>query len=84
MNKQHNWDVHLQQLVGAIRSTLNRQTGFTPNLMMLGREVFQPADIILGLAKINSDQQDVTEYVSNLTAILNEVHDIARKNVCTE
>ena len=33
------WDEHLQQLAGAIRSTVNRSTGFTPNMMMLGREV---------------------------------------------
>ena len=35
-NQKH-WDDHLQQLAGAIRSTVNRSTGFTPN-MMLGRE----------------------------------------------
>ncbi|VDI07415.1 Hypothetical predicted protein [Mytilus galloprovincialis] len=28
---QNRWDIHLQQLAGAIRATENRQTGFTPN-----------------------------------------------------
>ena len=31
----------------AIRSTVNRQTGFTPNFLMLGREVLQPIDLML-------------------------------------
>lgn len=31
-NKQGNWDIHLQQLTGAIRATENRQTEFIPML----------------------------------------------------
>ena len=31
----------------AIRSTVNRQTGFTPNSLMLGRELLQPIDLML-------------------------------------
>ena len=34
---------HVQQIVGAIRSSVNRSTGFTPNMLMLGREVNTPA-----------------------------------------
>ena len=34
--------------VGAIRATVNRSTGFTPNRMMLGREVMMPLDLMLG------------------------------------
>lgn len=36
------WDEYLPQLAGAIRATVNRSTGFTPNRMMLGREVQLP------------------------------------------
>lgn len=46
---QDNWDEHLSQLVGAIRSSVNRSTGFTrftPNKLMLGREVNLPADLV--------------------------------------
>ena len=45
---QQMWDEHLQQLAGAIRSTINRNIGFTPNLMMLGREVMLPIDLMIG------------------------------------
>ena len=34
--------------VGAIRATVNRSTGFTPNGMMLGREVMMPLDLMSG------------------------------------
>ena len=34
--------------VGAIRATVNRSTGFTPNRMMLGREVMMPLYLMLG------------------------------------
>ena len=33
------WDDFVGIAVGAIRATVNRSTGFTPNRMMLGREV---------------------------------------------
>ena len=39
--KQQGWDIHLQQLVTAIRSAKNPQTGFSPNIMMFGREIFR-------------------------------------------
>jgi hypothetical protein len=44
--QQNNWDEHLPHLAGAIRSSVNRSTGFTPNMLMLGREVNQPADLL--------------------------------------
>ena len=44
---QEDWDLHLATVGMAIRSTVNRQTGFTPNFLMLGREVLQYIDLIL-------------------------------------
>ena len=45
--QQEDWDLHLATVGMAIRSTVNRQTGFTPNFLMLGREVLQPIDLML-------------------------------------
>lgn len=39
------WDVYFPQIAGALRSCKNRSTGFTPNMVMLGREVNQPVDL---------------------------------------
>ena len=78
--KQQNWDCHLQQLAGAIRATVNRQTGFTPNLMMLGREVNQPIDILLGTIT-EQGKREIPDYVKSLAESLQEVHRIARDNL---
>lgn len=43
---QNNWDRHLPQLASAIRSSVNRHTGYTPNKLMLGREVSVPTDLV--------------------------------------
>ena len=37
--QQEDLDIHLATVGMAIRSTVNRQTGFTPNFLMIGREV---------------------------------------------
>ena len=34
--KQTNWDDYISLIASAIRSSVNRHTGFTPNKMMLG------------------------------------------------
>ena len=45
-NRPNDWDKYLQQLAGALRSSVNRHTGFTPNMLMLGREINQPVDLM--------------------------------------
>ena len=39
--EQKDWDLHLANVGKAIKSTVNRQTGCTPNFLMLWREVLQ-------------------------------------------
>ena len=45
--QQEDCDLHLDTVGMVIRSTVNRQTGFTPNFLMLWREVLQPIDLML-------------------------------------
>ena len=42
-DSKEQWDLHLPQIAGAIRSAVNQSTGFTANKLMLGREVNIPA-----------------------------------------
>ena len=77
-NQQH-WDDHLQQLAGAIRSTVNRNTGFTPNLMMLGREVIQPVDLMMG--NFSSECLTSSDYVIRLKNYLMQTHELARQQL---
>jgi len=80
LNKsQADWDLHLQQLAGAIRATENRQTGYTANFMMLGREVSHPLDIMLGTT--SSLHKEPSEYIHTLQDTLQKTHQIARENL---
>ena len=74
---QNQWDKFLFQIAGAIRSTVNRSTGFTPNKLMLGRETNQPADLIFPLPSAESSGSK-DEYVADLTHTLLQAHDAAR------
>ena len=82
IDSQKNWDEHLQQLAGAVRSSVNRHTGYTANMMMLGREVNTPADLMF---TSDSPQlpQDPSDYVQQLRSTLQEVHSLARKHLQT-
>ena len=77
-NQKH-WDDHLQQLAGAIRSTVNRSTSFTPNMMMLGREVMLPVDLMIAAKDL--EHLYPAEYVKKLREVMNQVHTLAREKL---
>ena len=37
----------------ALHASVNRNTGFTPNQLMLGRDVILPVDIVMGGCKLH-------------------------------
>ena len=80
-SNQNTWDEHLQQLAGAIRATVNRQTGFTANMIVFGREVLQPVDLMYGGLSHDRECGDEASYVSKLRDSLVLVHQIARQNL---
>jgi transposase InsO family protein len=81
-NKQDTWDEYLQQIAGAIRACKNRQTGFTPNEMMMGRDVLQPINLFLGTSD-NGEDKDINTYVKDLKSKLESIHREARENLKT-
>jgi len=73
------WDDNLQIVACAMRSAVNRQTGMTPNVMMLGREVTLPLSLMLGL---NTGMPDAPiTYVQKLERCLRIAHEVARKTL---
>ena len=74
---QKDWDKHLQQIAGAIRATVNRSTGFTPNKLMLGREVNLPADLVFSVP-LPAQDRTVDEYAADLTCAMRNAHVSAR------
>jgi hypothetical protein len=73
------WDLYLPQIAGAIRATINRSTGYTPNKMMLGRETTKPVDLIFGLTPLNVEHKTPESYVNHLESILKTSHEVARE-----
>lgn len=63
---QRNWDEYLLLLTAAYRSSPHACTGFTPNRMMLGREVHQTHDVSLGVTDVNVTRKSPVEFVENL------------------
>lgn len=46
--EQTDWDINLGCLAAAYRTTPQESTGLTPNLLMLGKEVRLPAELMFG------------------------------------
>ena len=61
-------DRDLSVLTGSIRALPNRQTGFTPNMFMLGREVTQPLDLVFG--DVTREIENEPQYLIELRARL--------------
>ena len=75
-----NWDEFLPQLAGSLRSAVNRSTGFTPNMLMLGREVSMPVDLVFpGPEPI--DELDYENYITGLVKHIQSAHEIAREKL---
>ena len=82
--EQENWDLNLGCLAAAYRATPQESTGLTPNLLMLGREVRLPAELMYG-GQCNGDNsiQSYGDYVEHLKATMEHAHKIARKHLQT-
>ena len=55
------WDEHLVLIAGALWSAVNRNSGFTANKIMLGREFNTPADLLYPVPR-RWDSVDVEVY----------------------
>ncbi|XP_062579474.1 uncharacterized protein LOC134241445, partial [Saccostrea cucullata] len=75
------YDKYLGPLAGALRSAVNRHTGYTPNRLMLGREVNIPATFIYAPSPStsfkNREEGEVDRYLQDLD--VQSAHDIAHQ-----
>ena len=81
--QQEEWDSNLGCLAAAYRATIHESTGATPNMLMLGREVRFPAEIIYGSATEQGDSRitNYGDYVNQLCDRMQEAHEIVRKHL---
>ena len=75
------WDEDLPILTAAIRALPNRHTGLTPNLLMLGREVTQPVELVFEMKTNIVEREPPHEYAQNLKERMLKAHALARKNI---
>ena len=77
INKNHDdWDIWVPLVASAIRATVNKQTGYTPNRLMLGRETWGPVDLCF--PGLPSDPVQHSEFVTQLQQELKTCHELAR------
>jgi len=74
---QDQWDQNLSYLTAAYRATPHESTGFTPNMLMLGREVRLP-DVT---HTSNSASSTPGMYCKELRKALSEAHEMARQQL---
>ena len=79
-HNQKDWDLHIPILLMAYRSAIHDTTGCSPARMMLGRELKLPIDLLFGRPDGEPDQT-ATDYVRELQARLERVHDFARSHL---
>ena len=48
-NHERDWDLMLPYVMAAYRSSRHESTDFTPNFLILGREVYAPIDLVYGV-----------------------------------
>ena len=68
---QRHWDNNLSLMTLAYRSTVHEVTGYTPNYVMMGREVMLPIDIMIGSVS-DDDRVTIAAYVATLRDRLKE------------
>ena len=76
---QNNWDKHLGCLMAAYRSSVNDSTGLTPNMLMLGREVKTPLNLVFGSNQNEEIFTSYGDYVTKLRERINTSHEICRR-----
>ncbi|VDI33903.1 Hypothetical predicted protein [Mytilus galloprovincialis] len=76
---QSDWDKHLGCLMAAYRSSENDSTGLTPNMLMLGREVKTPLNLIFGYNQPEEISVSFGDYVSKLRHRMRLAHEICRR-----
>ena len=80
--QQNEWDKNLCCIAAACRSTPSESTGFSANMLMLGREVRMPIDLIFPNPKFKNDIC-IGAYVEELQVNLEKAHQLTRKHLKT-
>jgi len=79
---QRDWDEVLPQVMAAYRATRHDATGYSPNMLFLGREVSTPLDLVMGLPH---DQRSTCAGYDDFVQVVEQramdAYEVARKHL---
>ena len=75
----HDWDIHLQSAMSAMRSSIHASTGYTPNFLFFGREPTSPVDLQFALPR--RDPLQPHEYLAQLRSSITRAHEAVREKL---
>ena len=78
---QTDWDIHLPLLTAAYRSCEHVTTGYSPNRLMLGREVNLPVHVSLGCTPRLADNDTRSDYITQLKEKMEAVNRLTREHL---
>ena len=80
---QKDWDVNLPLLTSAYRSSVHVSTGYTPNMLMLGREVHLPIELVLGGPPVDPDSLKLNpdSYAEQMRHTMTEIYAHVREHL---
>jgi hypothetical protein len=65
----------------AYRSAEHDTTKYSANMMMFGRDVRQPVDLLYGTVSNTENFDNLSDYVHNIRTYLDTVREFARENI---
>ena len=74
--EQDEWDEHLPFVSMAYRATPQESTGFSPNFLMYGRELYMPVDVMLSMPP--GEQRTPEQYAGKLQKQLQYAYELTR------
>jgi len=75
-----NWDDYHAYVMAALRASRHESTGYSPNYLMLHREVRSPADLVYGLAE-SSEPTSYDDYVETVRDHMRTAYDLVREHL---
>ena len=77
---QRDWDEKLPFVLAAYRASPHESTGFSPNMLFLGRETRMPLDLIMGLPQ-EDQQRSTDDFVAEMRERASTAYEMAREKL---
>jgi hypothetical protein len=80
---QRDWCEHVPAVMAAYRASVHKATGYSPNMLMLGRENRLPVDLVLHRARSPEQEHaySFVEYVDNLCSKMSKASALVRESM---